>query len=266
EFWRDTNVSRTLLTEAEKTGAALIYGIECVDLKETGIKQHNSAVLVNTERGIAGRYDKMHLVPFGEYIPFQKSMPWLSKFTPYPPDFGLTAGTNPVVFEHRNLRIAPVICFEDTVPHLVRNVVAGATKGDTDRPVDVLVNLSNDGWFHGSSGLDQHLITAAFRAVECRTPLVRAVNTGISTVIDGDGAIREPEVMIDGDTLKATTFTDPSTGRWRKQVNASIVQTVPLDNRRSLYVRYGDWFAMLCCATCVFSALSAVPFRRTTIM
>ncbi len=261
-FWRDTNVSRTLINEAEKTGAAMIYGIECVDLKETGIKQSNSAVLVNTERGIAGRYDKMHLVPFGEYIPFQKSMPWLSKFTPYPPDFGLAAGSQAVVFDHRQWRMAPVICFEDTVPHLVRGIVSGATNGDTDRPLDVLVNLSNDGWFHGSSGLDQHLITAAFRAVECRTPMVRAVNTGISVVIDGDGAIRDPEVMIDGDTLKKTTLTDPRTGRWRKQVNASVVQTVPLDNRRSLYVRYGDWFAMLCCATCVFCALTAIPFRR----
>ena len=205
----------------------------------------------------------MHLVPFGEYIPFQKSMPWLSKFTPYPADFGLTAGTQAVVFDHRQWRMAPVICFEDTVPHLVRNVVSGASKGDTDRPVDVLVNLSNDGWFHGSSGLDQHLICSAFRAVECRTPVVRAVNTGISAVIDGDGAIREPEVMIDGDTLKKTTLIDPKTGRWRKQVNASIVQTVPLDPRRSLYVRYGDWFAMLCCAACVFCALSAIPLSRT---
>lgn len=264
-FWRDTNVARTLVNEAEKTGAALIFGIECVDLKDTGIKQHNSAVLVNTERGIAGRYDKMHLVPFGEYIPFQKTMPWLSKLTPYPPDFGLTAGTNPVVFDHAKWRIAPVICFEDTVPHLVRGIVAGANRSDPDHPVDMLVNLSNDGWFHGSSGLDQHLITSAFRAVECRTPMVRAVNTGISAVIDGDGAIREPEVMIDGDTLKTTTFIDPQTSRWRKQVNASMVQTVPLDNRSSLYVHYGDWFAMLCCAACFFVGLTAIPLRRTSL-
>ncbi len=263
-FWHDTNVPRTLVGEAAKTGAAMIYGIGCVDLTETGVKQTNSAILVNAERGIAGRYDKMHLVPFGEYIPFQKSLPWLSKFTPYPPDFGLAAGSQAVVFDHAKWRMAPVICFEDTVPHLVRNIVDGATKGDTERPVDLLVNLSNDGWFHGSSGLDQHLITSAFRAVECRTPLVRAVNTGVSAVVDGDGAIREPDVMIDGDTLKKTTLVDPKTGRWRKQLNATLVQTVPLDNRRSLYVRYGDWFAMLCCATCVFCALTAVPFRRAS--
>jgi apolipoprotein N-acyltransferase len=265
EFWRDTNVARTLINEAEKTNAAMIFGIECVDLKATGVDQFNSALLVNTERGIASRYDKIHLVPFGEYIPFQKSMPWLSKFTPYPMDFGLDAGTQAVVFEHRDWRMIPVICFEDTVPHLVRHMIGSATKGDTDRPVDMLVNLSNDGWFHGSSGLDQHLITSAFRAVECRTPLIRAVNTGVSAVIDGDGAIREPDVMIDGDTLKKTTFVDPQTGRWRKQVNAALVQAVPLDNRRSLYVRYGDWFALLCCAACVFCALSAIRFRRPVL-
>ncbi|MBI1345910.1 apolipoprotein N-acyltransferase [bacterium] len=257
EFWRDTSVRETLTKESQKTGAAIIYGIPCVDLQTDGSIEHgNSAVFVRPDMGISGRYDKMHLVPFGEYLPFHDTFPWLHKLTPYPADFGLHAGTSTSVFEYQNWRMLPVICFEDTVPHLVRNMVHSAStspQGD----VDVLVNLSNDGWFHGSSGLDQHLITAAFRAVECRTPMVRAVNTGISAVIDGDGAIREPDVFIDGDKGGRKTSKDPSTGRWYRQLNAAVVSTVPLDARGSLYVSYGDWFAMLCLMLSLFTALSA---------
>lgn len=100
-------------------------------------------------------------------VPSRDILPGLSVFTPYPADFGLHAGTAGSVFEYQKWRMLPLICFEDTVPHLVRNLMAASTstvKGD----IDLLVNLSNDGWFHGSSGLDQHLVTAAFRAVECR--------------------------------------------------------------------------------------------------
>ena len=106
--------------------------------------------------------------------------------------------------------------------------------------------VPNDGWFHGSSELDQHLITSAFRAVECRTPLVRAVNTGISAYIGGDGVVLEPEVLIDADKRDRDAMRDPQTGRWYKQRNAAMVHPVPLDNRSSLYVKWGDWFASLC--------------------
>lgn len=265
EFWRDTSVRKTLIEESLKTNAALIFGIGCVDLTDTGIKQTNSAVFVRPQTGITGRYDKMHLVPFGEYLPLKETLPWLQKLTPYPPDFGLHAGTQPAIFEHNQWRIAPVICFEDTVPHLVRDIVAAGSDLETGKPVDLLVNLTNDGWFHGSSGLDQHLITAAFRAVECRTPSVRAVNTGISAIIDGDGAILEPDVFIDGDKQDRKTARDPKTGRWYRQLNAALVHTVPLDPRTSSYVRYGDWFATLCCGLTVFVGLTAiVPGKKRT--
>ena len=115
----------------------------------------------------------MHRVPFGEYIPLRELLPWLGGFTPYRGDWGLTKGQGAAVFEYGKWRMAPVICFEDTVPHLVRGVVAAGSDNETGRPVDLLVNLTNDGWFLGSSELDQHLITSTFRAVECRTPLFR---------------------------------------------------------------------------------------------
>lgn len=265
EFWRDTSVRETLVAEAQKSGAALIYGIEWIDLQPNeGIRQSNSAVFVTPGAGMSGRYDKMHLVPFGEYLPLKQVFPWLQRLTPYPPDFGLHAGAAAAVFEHREWRMMPLICFEDTVPHLVRRIVAAGSGSETGKSVDLLVNLSNDGWFHGSSGLDQHLISAAFRAVECRTPMVRAVNTGISAIIDGDGAIRDPEVFLDGDQ-QGRAFRDPQTGRWNRQLNAALVSTVPLDGRRSMYVRFGDWFAGGCLALTLFVALSGcLPRRQLT--
>ncbi|HTN04671.1 MAG TPA: apolipoprotein N-acyltransferase, partial [Planctomycetaceae bacterium] len=249
---------RTLVGDAQKAGAAMIIGLQAVALEKSRVEQLNSAVLIRPDTGIAGRYDKMHLVPFGEYLPLQDTVPWLQHLTPYPPDFGLHAGTQAAVFKYRDWRLAPVICFEDTVPHLVRGIISAGSNGDRGEQIDVLVNLTNDGWFHGSSELDQHLITAAFRAVECRTPVARAVNTGISAIIDGDGAILEPDVFIDGDKKGRTTSRDPKTGRWHKELDAALVHTVPLDNRRSLYVRYGDWFATLCGMCVVLAAMGGI--------
>lgn len=260
ERWRDPMVRKTLVTDSQKAGAAAMIGINAIAATPDGIRQYNSAVFVDPRNGIQGRYDKLHRVPFGEFLPFKETFPWLHKFTPFPPDFGVAAGKEAMAFQYRDWRFAPVICFEDTVPHVVRSIVAStAANGE---PVDVLVNLTNDGWFHGSSELNQHLYTAAFRSVECRTPMVRAVNTGISAVIDGDGAIMNPEVFIDGDGQGRTTPRDPKTGQWHKQLNAVIVQTVPLDNRRSLYVRYGDWFAGTCCSCALFLMFAPLIPRR----
>jgi apolipoprotein N-acyltransferase len=180
---------------------------------------------------------------------------------PFGPGGGLTAGESPVVFDFRDWRIAPVICFEDTVAHVVRRTVAAASQAESGRQLDLLVNLTNDGWFHGSSELDQHLITAAFRAVECRVPLVRAVNTGVSAIIDGNGCIREPERFIDGDNQGRTSMVDPQTGSRHKQLNAALVGNVPLDPRTSLYVQFGDWFGMLCCASVSLVGLLAAVRR-----
>jgi apolipoprotein N-acyltransferase len=123
------------------------------------------------------------------------------------------------------------------------------TSGDSLPPLDFLVNQTNDGWFHGSSELDQHLITGAFRSVECRIPTVRAVNTGISAVIDGNGRfVRRAQ--------------DPESGK-SKQVAAVLVEAVPLDDRASLYVRFGDWFAGLCLVACGGLAIAPLALGRS---
>ena len=239
DWLRSLGVLSQLSKLSKMANAAMVVGIDRIQADEQGLRTYNSAAFVSPDAGYSGRYDKIHRVPFGEYLPLTDTLPWLAGFTPYPADFGIAPGEQPQAFEHQGIRYAPVICFEDTVPHVVRQAaLTPGGQGITGKPVDVLLNLTNDGWFHGSSELDQHLITAAFRCVENRTPMVRAVNTGISAIIDGDGAIR-------------TQAIDKKTGR-SKQVEAVVVDTVPLDNRESLYLAGGDWFSGTCLGCCGF--------------
>lgn len=264
ERWRDPTVKQALENDSLKAGAALIYGAQTFVPKEGKVQEYNSAVFVTPTNGVTNRYDKIHRVPFGEYLPLKETLPWLQMLTPYPPDWGLSAGTKAAVFEYKGWRLLPVICFEDTVPHLVRGLVSSASQGDVGQQVDVLVNLSNDGWFHGSSELDQHLVTSVFRAVECRTPLIRAVNTGISAFVDGNGAILDPEKFIDGDRQNRTSARDTAAGDWLKEISCAQVGTIPLDRRTSWYVAYGDWFGMTCGLVVLGLMIAGVRPRRVT--
>ena len=99
---------------------------------------------------------------------------------------------------------------------------------------DVLVNLTNDGWFWGSSELDMHLVCGVFRAVECRKPMLIAANTGFSAWIDADGRIQAQGPRRDADVLLAT---------------------VAADRRQSWYLRHGDWPAGVCLGACAVFAL-----------
>ncbi len=134
-----------------------------------------------------------------------------------------------------DVRYAPNICYETVIPHLIRRqVLALRAKGEEP---DVLVNLTNDGWFRGSSELDMHLACGVMRAVEMRKPLVIAANTGFSASIDSDGRIEQ----------KAE--------RMKPEV---IIADVQLDSRHSFYLEHGDWFSGLCLACC--GGLAVVGF------
>lgn len=251
--WRSDEVRRSLHDHAAMVGAALVMGVESHVVSRTELKAFNSAAFVRPDLGYVGRYDKMHRVIFGEYIPLKDLFPWLSNLTPFGPYFGIAAGDQPQIFEYAGFRIAPLICFEDTVPHVVRQIAGQTT--EQGQTCDVLVNLTNDAWFRGSSELDQHLITAAFRCVETRKPLVRAVNGGISAFIDGNGQVREPEqiLVIDDNAeeyvprlTKVEGMRDPETGKWRRQMSAVVFGQVPLDDRSSFYLKWGDLFARAC--------------------
>ncbi|WP_437188468.1 apolipoprotein N-acyltransferase [Planctomicrobium sp. SH668] len=264
-IWRDRDTQKALSDIAEMVDAALIIGASTFVADPAKYSIFNSAVFVQPGVGMTSRYDKNHRVPLGEYIPLRELMPFLQSLTPFRGRFGIDRGTEGATFKWRDWDLIPIICFEDTVPHLVRRLSneAGVNQGDQNQ---VLVNLTNDGWFHGSSELNQHLITSQFRAIETRTPLVRAVNTGISAVIDGDGVVRDALKFYDAsprdDGLPLRdSMRDPKTGRLHKQLACAIVADVPLDPRTSWYVMTGDWFAAACLLAVIAAALLGI-FRK----
>jgi len=150
-----------------------------------GIEHFNSALFLDPEGDPLACYDKMHPVMFGETIPFADRFPWLYSLSPLAA--GLTPGTRPVAVNVAGYAVTPNICYETALPDAVRGLVRTLV-GQGRRP-DVIVNLTNDGWFWGSSELDMHLVAAVFRAVEVRTPIVVAANTGFSAAIDGSGRL-----------------------------------------------------------------------------
>lgn len=227
---RDPNIPKRLSDLAQMGDTGLMVGLTGMELDLTRARRFNSAVLVQPSGQIERRYDKLHRVVFGEYLPLARDFPSLARWVPYPEGFGIEAGEGFQVYDLKGFRVAPIICFEDTVPHLVRSLVQQTHDSSTNRELDLLVNLTNDGWFRGSSEHQQHLVTASFRCVETRTPMIRAVNSGISAIIDGDGMVRE---------------------RAPNSRNAVVTGVVPLDPRRSPYVVLGDWFAGLCLASCL---------------
>ncbi len=199
----------------------------------------NASVLLAPGRGEVAWYGKVHLVPFGEYLPLRDAAPFLSALMPYAKEqmksFGWDAAAEPTSIHYGKLHCGPLICFEDTIPDLAR---AHARVETPDRPLDFLVNHSNDGWFAGTSEPARHLAAALFRCVECRAPMIRSTNLGATCVIDGNGKV----VAAVADLSQPTT----------------LVARVPLDPRRSLYSRWGDVLAWACLAACGAAMLAAL--------
>lgn len=222
-------------------------------------ERFNSAFIYDPKRNDDAnpqRYDKIHLVLFGEYVPFRNGpLHWLYRklnaLTPWganDEEYSLTAGKYYTVFEMQApskagqaYRFAVPICYEDAIPEVIGRFVTGP---NGKKRVDFLLNISNDGWFWHSSELPQHLAVCAFRAVENRVGIARAVNTGISGFIDPDGRIRD-------------IVTTPGKKPWQG-VSGHSVSRVLIDARHTLYSRWGDWFAAACSlfgAVCMVDAV-----------
>ena len=187
---------------------------------------HNSAYLVRRTGGFApaDRYDKNHLVPFGEYVPIKALLFVVRQVVPFAK--GFTPGSGMNLMKLGGARFGTLICFEDVFPYLVRRLVVREDGG-----ADFLINISNDGWFKGSHELDQHLAMCRLRAVEFRTGIVRCCNTGISAIIAPDGSMH--------------AMVRDARGRY-KDVEGVAVGRVRLRDEVTFYARHGDILGRVC--------------------
>jgi len=204
----------------------------------------NSAILVLPNGYINGTYNKQHLVICGEYMPLARQFPWLMNFTPLSVNMSPGTRAQSLIVPPRNererpLRIAPNICFESYLSRVIRGQV-NELIARSESP-DVMVNVTNDGWFYGSSQLDLHLINAVFRAVECRRPFLIAANTGISAVIAPTGQIVEQA---------------------ERRTSTHIVADVTPSQRSSVYLRTGDIFSGICLAASIGFGLAGFTGRK----
>ncbi len=169
--------SREIDRIAAEAGAPIIFGAPWFDPSEGG-KYFNSVFFIDRAGVLRGRYDKRHLVPFGEYIPLRSILFFLQKLTAGAGDF--SAGTGPALFRAGGPAAGASVCYEALFPGIIRESVREGAGW--------LVNVTNDAWFGDTAAPWQHLAMARMRTVEFRRPMVRAANAGVSAVIDATGA------------------------------------------------------------------------------
>lgn len=190
--------------KAAASGSSLIFGMAMLDPDR---RYYNSVIGMGNGRG---RYDKRQLVPFGEYVPFEKWLRGLLAFFNLPMS-GFTEGREASLLYTPNAAIAAAICYEIAYPELVRENVAamGAQKG-------FLLTLSNDAWFGRSLGPAQHLQIARMRALENELALVRSTVTGITAVTDQFGQIQSQLPAFDVGVLKTRVNLHTSSSLWQR--------------------------------------------------
>ncbi|MEK7950481.1 apolipoprotein N-acyltransferase [Luteolibacter soli] len=198
-------------------------------------------------------FRKHHLVIFGEYIPFVDKLPFLAKI--YEQQSGVKYGGAfsmgesldplPVGIRGETVGVIPSVCFEDTVPRLLRKFVRGGPQ--------VIVNVTNDGWFKESAGAAQHFANARFRAIELRRPMIRCANTGVSAAITATGSTVHP----DGGKLQE--LRDPS-GSTFTRGHLLTELDIPKNPPTTLYAIIGDWGVIVLAVVGVL--LGAIPALR----
>lgn len=219
---RIQQLSRTLRT-------CMVIGSPAYEKGEKGLRYLNSAFLFGPTGEILGRSDKVHLVPFGEYVPLAWMFPFVNKMVEGIGDFSPGKGTVPLNTGKGEIGI--LVCFEGIFPELARGYVKNGAR--------LLVNITNDAWFGRSSAPYQHLSMTVFRAVENRVPLVRAANTGITAIIDSKGHIQGMTPLFEETHLNGE---------------------IRLGEGGTFYVRYGDVFAL---TTVIASlAIAAIVYRK----
>ncbi len=197
----------------------------------------NSAVFAGADGRIIGTYDKMVLVPFGEYIPFGDLFPVLYSWSPYSSRFEAGDNIEPVIFNGSPVSIN--ICYEDIFPSHIRLLMQGGREG---RIPEVMFNLTDDSWYGDTVEPMEHLALASFRAIEHRRFLVRSTPTGISAIVDPVGRVER------------------RTGQWTPETLTGVVSLL---QGRTIYALWGDVIGWVCAVAVLIAAGVAVYRRRT---
>jgi apolipoprotein N-acyltransferase len=245
--WPESSLPAPVLEDAEtyrfvtnfcaSTSSDLLLGT--IDVK--GEQDYNAAVLFSDHGRNVQVYHKIHLVPFGEYIPLRHSFPLFADVAGnlVPGDFDVGKEFTVFHLPVGDVRVAPLICFEDTLGELTRQFVL--------RGANLLVDVTNDAWFLHSAGSQQHLANAIFRCVETRRPMVRAANTGVTCFVNEFGHVTQ---ILRDDT--GSTFTE---GVLSGEVD------VPIHNGLTFYARYGDLFAKICAVVALIAIVASLAAR-----
>lgn len=197
----------------------------------------NSVAMLSAHGQEAQMYHKMHLVPFGEYVPFRKAFPLFAWVVGDLVSDDFDAGTEPVILEmsSKPVKIGPLICFEDVIGDLARKFALGGAQA--------FAVVTNDGWFRASAGSRQHAAHAVFRCVENKLPMVRVANTGVTCLVDRLGQVKETLQTETGDTfIEGVLFGKAA---------------APKHPAPTFYARNGEVFSISCL---VVSALAAAGF------
>ena len=216
-FQRLDLMHETVASVARQSQSSLLLGSPSFTQEGGNTYYSNSAFLIGEDGEVKGQYDKVHLVPYGEYVPLRKFFPFVGKLVAGVGDFRQGQGFYPLVLNNRRLGI--LICYEGIFPEAARDYKL--------KRANLLVNITNDAWFGETSAPYQHLSMTVFRAIENRLFLVRAANTGISAIIDPRGDI----------LLQSKLFE-------RSALNGSI----KIVDEKSFYAAYGDVFVFVCAA------------------
>jgi len=226
-FERDPKFRAALSSLARATNAPIIAGAIGVDAEQTapnGYYLYNSAEFTDPDGSFAGRYDKMHLVPFGEYTPYKKLFFFAGSLLQNVGIF--EPGHRRKVFRSGGHTYGTFICYESIFPDEVRRFsLLGA---------DVLVNISDDGWYGDTSAAWEHLNMVRMRAIENHRWVLRATNTGVTAAIDPYGRV-----------VKAA----PRNQRTALRVAFGYEQDI------TFYAAHGDWFAYLCSMVAIVALL-----------
>src|SRR4030095_12412472 len=217
----------------------LLLGTIDVDKRDI----YNAALLVSDGGEHLQMYRKVHLVPFGEYVPGRHTVPLLAQIVgdQVPGDFKEGKEYSVFTLTNNDVHVAPLICFEDTVGELTRQFVIPT---ETTPGANLLVDVTNDAWFQRSAGSQQHLANAIFRWVETRRPMLRAANTGVTCFINQFGRVTQE--------LRDETGSTFAEGVLTGNIN------VPTEHELTFYTRYGELFAKMCAVIMVIAILLSV--------